>query len=288
MAGALWFYPDPASPVRKLSAFVAPNDLQVDTVYARSSAVSLDGGVKTAIHAGYERVRIVVERRSERAAGSTWRDEAESLLWHLESGGAVTFALDEAAAYAYPVTGTAPYSTGLSLFGTNILSGLAPSAAPAADDRVVLSSALPEFRREGGTVASFSAPTLTLDNKVAYDHRLRSPIVRHWGCFPALRLAPEAARPLFQSERGFVFTLALDLVQSPADLTALHDAFQVGGIVLAGTGVTPSATSVTLGDVFRRFRPEGVGVAPGALDAIQRSAFNAPAQAGGRIPRMRP
>jgi hypothetical protein len=131
MAGALWFYPDPASPVRKLSAFVAPNDLQVDTVYARSSAVSLDGGVKTAIHAGYERVRIVVERRSERAAGSTWRDEAESLLWHLESGGAVTFALDEAAAYAYPVTGTAPYSTGLSLFGTNILSGLAPSAAPA-------------------------------------------------------------------------------------------------------------------------------------------------------------
>lgn len=287
MASALWFYPDPSSPVRKLTAFTRPNDLQVTAEYVRSSAQAMDGTVHTVIHSGFERVRIVIERRSERAAGSAWRDEAQALLWHLEAGEPVAFALDEATAYAYPVTGTTPYSTGLAL-GANLLAGLAPSAAPAADDPVVLSSALPEFRREGGTVASWSAPNLTLDGKVAYDHRLRSPILRHWGTFPMLRLDPSAARPLYQSERGFVFTLSLDLVQSPADLSAMHEAFQVGGLSLAGNGVTPSATQITLGTVGRRFRTPGVGVTQGALDAIQRSALNAPAQAGGSIPRMRP
>ena len=247
----------------------------------------MDGTVHTVIHSGFERVRVVIERRSERAAGSAWRDEAQALLWHLEAGEPVAFALDEATAYAFPVTGTTPYTTGLNL-AANLLAGLAPSAAPAADDPVVLSSALPEFRREGGTVSAFAAPTLTLDGKVAYDHRLRSPILRHWGTFPMLRLDPSAQRPLYQSERGFVFTLSLDLVQSPADLSAMHEAFQVGGLQLAGNGVIPSATQITLGTVGRRFRTAGVGVAAGALEALQRSALNAPAQAGGSIPRMRP
>lgn len=287
MASALWFYPDPSSPVRKLSAFTRPNDLQVTAEYVRSSAQAMDGTVHTVIHSGFERVRVVIERRSERAAGSAWRDEAQALLWHLEAGEPVAFALDEATAYAFPVTGTTPYTTGLNL-AANLLAGLAPSAAPAADDPVVLSSALPEFRREGGTVSAFAAPTLTLDGKVAYDHRLRSPILRHWGTFPMLRLDPSAQRPLYQSERGFVFTLSLDLVQSPADLSAMHEAFQVGGLQLAGNGVIPSATQITLGTVGRRFRTAGVGVAAGALEALQRSALNAPAQAGGSIPRMRP
>ena len=287
MASVLWFYPDPSSPVRKLSAFTRPNDLQVTAEYVRSSAQAMDGTVHTVIHSGFERVRVVIERRSERAAGSAWRDEAQALLWHLEAGEPVAFALDEATAYAFPVTGTTPYTTGLNL-AANLLAGLAPSAAPAADDPVVLSSALPEFRREGGTVSAFAAPTLTLDGKVAYDHRLRSPILRHWGTFPMLRLDPSAQRPLYQSERGFVFTLSLDLVQSPADLSAMHEAFQVGGLQLAGNGVIPSATQITLGTVGRRFRTAGVGVAAGALEALQRSALNAPAQAGGSIPRMRP
>ena len=287
MASALWFYPDPSSPVRKLSAFTRPNDLQVTAEYVRSSAQAMDGTVHTVIHSGFERVRVVIERRSERAAGSAWRDEAQALLWHLEAGEPVAFALDEATAYAFPVTGTTPYTTGLNR-AANLLAGLAPSAAPAADDPVVLSSALPEFRREGGTVSAFAAPTLTLDGKVAYDHRLRSPILRHWGTFPMLRLDPSAQRPLYQSERGFVFTLSLDLVQSPADLSAMHEAFQVGGLQLAGNGVIPSATQITLGTVGRRFRTAGVGVAAGALEALQRSALNAPAQAGGSIPRMRP
>ena len=287
MASALWFYPDPTSPVRKLTAFTRPNDLQVTAEYVRSSAQAMDGTVHTVIHSGFERVRVVIERRSERAAGSAWRDEAQALLWHLEAGEPVAFALDEATAYAFPVTGTTPYTTGLNL-AANLLAGLAPSAAPAADDPVVLSSALPEFRREGGTVSAFAAPTLTLDGKVAYDHRLRSPILRHWGTFPMLRLDPSAQRPLYQSERGFVFTLSLDLVQSPADLSAMHEAFQVGGLQLAGNGVIPSATQITLGTVGRRFRTAGVGVAAGALEALQRSALNAPAQAGGSIPRMRP
>lgn len=246
MTSRLYWYPRPASPLVKTDPYLGFTDMQPDRRKLGGGGISLGGNVTLIPEQGYDSLRLVCERRSERmSALSEWRDEAHTLVDHLQRGGSIGFALD--ADKAFLCVPTSPFVAGLSTIpvGGNIFSAWESSATLAADDRMVISSSNPDRMREENTVSAFSAGSLTLDRSVRFDHS-GFVIIRHWGFYPVLKLDPAAlGQNLAPSERGFVFTLTLPLVEDVAALEALVGAAGSSQIGLAGTSDTPDG--ITLG-----------------------------------------
>jgi len=240
MTARVYLYPRTGVSVEKvdLSGSASLTDLQRDPTKVAGYARTYGGSLVSTVSGGYDRVRVVVERASEREDSvSAFRDKAHAIIDHLQRGGRIGFALDSAKACVHRVTSAViPGSTSL-----NVTQSAAKtwesSAALAVNDRVVVSSALPLRMREEGTVASVpgSYPgAVTLDRAVWFRHTGAPVILRHYGFFPALRLDPDAAgEPLIVSERGYVFTLSLPLIE---EVDAVAEIVQSTGFVLKESG----------------------------------------------------
>jgi len=262
MTARLYWYPRATAALHTIDVPQTPNDLQVVRDKVTGGGISLGGAVNLVPMQGYDRVRLVVERRSERLASLyEWRDEARTLVDHLLRGGSVGFALDTTKAFL--CTPGSPFVHGLSSVGVsgNALASWEAAATLSADDRLVISSSNPDRMREEATVASFTAGTLGLDRAIRFQHSGLTSI-RHWGFYPVLRLAPEAQpRDLDVSERGLVWTLNLPLVEVVPDVEALIAGLG-SGLVLAGTSSTPDGvTASSVDDAISAGRGfiEGVG-----------------------------
>lgn len=289
MTSRIYWYPRPTSPLVKTDPYLGLTDMQPDRRKRAGGGIALGGNVTLIPQQGYDAIRLVCERRSEvMSTLSEWRDEAHTLVDHLQRGGSIGFALD--ADKAFLVAPTSPFVAGLTSIGVggNIVSAWEPTATLAADDRLVISSSNPDRMREENTVSAYSAGSLTLDREVRFDHS-GFVIFRHWGFYPVLKLDPAAiGQNLAPSERGFVFTLTLPLVEDVAGMEALVGAAGSSQITLAGTSDTPDAlTTGTIDDMVSRGdslleqdpgRPSALGLISGsralaAADTIGRDGF---------------
>lgn len=291
MTARIYWYPRATAALHTIDVPQAPNDLQVVRDKVTGGGISLGGAVNIVPQQGYDRVRLVVERRSERLASLyEWRDEARTLVDHLLRGGSIGFALDTTKAFL--CTPASPFIHGLSSVSvsSNALSAWEPSAALAADDRVVLASSNPERMREESTVASYSAGSLGLDRTIRFQHSGLTAI-RHWGFYPVLKLDPSAQpRDIDVSERGFVWTLNLPLVEVVPEVEALIAGLGTG-IPLAGVGDTPDGvTAATIEDIVTLGRQsigeqDGRPSALGLIGAQERLAAAARIGRDGYTPR---
>lgn len=291
MTARIYWYPRATAALHTIDVPQAPNDLQVVRDKVTGGGISLGGAVNIVPQQGYDRVRLVVERRSERLASLyEWRDEARTLVDHLLRGGSIGFALDTTKAFL--CTPGSPFIHGLSSVAVsgNALSAWEPSATLAADDRLVVSSSNPERMREEATVASYSAGSLGLDRAVRFQHSGVTAI-RHWGFYPVLKLDPAAEpRDIDVSERGFAWTLNLPLVEVVPDVEALiaglGAGFQLGGTADTPDGVTASSIEDVIG--FGResvVAEEGRPSALGLISARDRLAAAARIGRDGYTPR---
>jgi len=279
MTSRIYWYPRASSPLVKTDPYLGLTDFQPDRKKLGGGGIALGGKVTLIPQQGYDSVRLVCERRSERmAALSEWRDEAHTLVDHLQRGGSIGFALDTTKAFL--CAPSSPFIAGLTTMavGGNLFSAWESAATLAADDRMVISSSNPDRMREENTVSAYSAGSLTLDREARFEH---SGIItiRHWGFYPVLKLDPAAiGQNLAPSERGFVFTLTLPLIE---DVSAVEDIVAADGmsqLSLAGTGDTPDALTLgTLDDMVARGgsllqQDEGRPSALGLISAASRLA----------------
>lgn len=256
MASRIYVTPDPLGSLQTFDVPYGLTDFQVRPVKVTGAALMPGGGTTYSVDGGFDRVRIVVERRSQRLASLfAWRDKCHSLIDHLQRGGRIGFAQDADKAVlgslnAFPLGSSVQFTS-------NLYSSWEPTAALAVDDRVVLSSALPDRKREEHTVASRSAGppvTIGLDRAVWFRHGSGPWLLRHHGFYPCLRLDPDArSEDLCVSERGLVFTLSLPLVE---DLATLDSEVESGEVAILGTGDSDGALGPRAFHVRETYSPD--------------------------------
>lgn len=230
MTSRIYVYPRIGSAVVKVD-IAHLTDLQISPVKISGHSLTVSGGGASTVDGGYDRVRIVVERRSERlAAVADYRDQMRGIADLLQRGGRIGFALDTTkAAYSRVMTSN---PAGLSIIATtgSLTTSWEASGAVAAGDRVVLASDVPARAREEHTIDSVTGTgpiTTVLNRAVWFDHDSPPLTLRHYGFYPALRLDPDAAQEsLVLSERGYVFTASFPLVE---DLDGLREIVTTAG-----------------------------------------------------------
>ena len=166
------------------------------------------------------------------ATGSSQREnlphKLESMMAHLERGGAVGFCLDRDKLWASFVP-SAPSrgDTTLTTQG-NVFSAWSPSATLAEDDIICIESPNPEGLREynrlDGPPAS-NRLTLKSAQHVIYNYGAAQPVMVRWRDFFPVCYLPEdqLGRNPITHDMRITYTLDLTLETSPAGYVAMYD-----------------------------------------------------------------
>jgi hypothetical protein len=240
----LYFYPDSAGSLETIDLVEALSDLQETHAADVEDAYTGSGTLYRSFSGASMRVRIVLERFGTRGADSVERD-LQSLVTHLQRGGAVGFARDHAKAWC-GVTASAPTRGDVTLYtnGSGFTSWSA-SAAPVAGDEIAIETPSPDYIRElrtCGTLTVSPPVNLPLASGVRYTYS-DSAVVRHRDFYPVLRLPRDlVSRTWINHDHRRNFTLDLTLEYSPADVLALWGV-RTGGYRMYGAGSVGSLRS---------------------------------------------
>jgi hypothetical protein len=215
-----WWYPEIGGTVTAIDIGGPLSDLDdwpVPTVLGARSAT----GAHFSIQPLTDRmVRVSIERFDDHALYRSLK----ALEGHLLRGGSFALASDVGKAVAgFLVTSPARGDTSLVL-GDQPWSTLAPTAALATSDEIVLETSQPEARSEIAVLSGVSGSTLTIAG-VIHD-LIEEPwvLVRHRGFFPALRLPIDGRRrQLLTTDRQVVHTFAAVFEVHPTAYGAFAD-----------------------------------------------------------------
>lgn len=228
------------------------SDLQISPYRVVSDAVSIGGRFSRVARRAGMRVRIVHERFTDTALA----EKLYSLQSHLEAGGAISFAVDSANAYASFIAGdgvifsgsTPTYTMEPELFSSY------GGGNPTTNDVLHAESFGANPRREEVQCQAYQSALnqLTLKADLKYDH---SPpvMVRHRDFFPALFWPQDQTQtPILSHDHRISYTLDLTLEVYPAHLRTMAGTGSQDGPPIGGTLAEPGAVdldSLVLGPI---------------------------------------
>lgn len=220
----LMYYPAGTTRLRKIElGFIAdlqPHDA-VEAVDVRT------GGASPYRHT-YQRTRSILIAK-ERFTDAALRRDLEALVIHLRAGGVCQFVLNEGNAIARFARPPASGDTTLTMTTPNILDPAGASPTHSSGDELRIESPERVLRAETVTYSSESGDVLTV-SEIRNEYPTGPVLVRERDAYPVLRLPAELANStdLLTHDRRLNYTLALPLVEYPADLWALYEAPELG------------------------------------------------------------
>jgi hypothetical protein len=236
MPERFYWYGRGSAQLRKVDVTVA--DYQVATVRDRSGTTAPGGFAVVVDHGGYLRVQITLD-----AVQVADHAELYSMIEHLQSGGAVGFAVDpETVQLGWqlaPAAGLNPGTSVLAMSGTTQMTAWESAGAIASGTKLRLSSPAPACQHEAVTAGGAVSGAGLLTLSTATRSRLAPGYiaVRPWGFHPVLTLDPELGDAAVTSDRELYYGITLTLAEHPAHLAALR------GATLGGT-TTPHAAPI--------------------------------------------
>jgi hypothetical protein len=242
----VWWFPKDGGEVAEINLGTL-SSLQTSLAVDQVAAESMEGY----IHTTQFGARVLVEWSVERFTANAAQRRLQALEGHLRRGGSIALAQDSAKAVAgYLLTSPARGATSV-VVDRKPWSSLAPLAALAVGDEVVLEGPQPTLLREVAAIATSGAPTYTLTPGAIYDYQAEAEwvLMRHVGFFPVLRLPIDKRnQTLLTTDRRLNWTWRCIMEIPPH----AYEAF---------SGITETVTGETLGNLSR------------STDAILRDAF---------------
>lgn len=246
-----YYYPDAAGSLESVDFAMALSDIQETHLANVEDAYTGDYVAYRSFLGATMRVRIVLERFGTRGADTLERD-AQSLVTHLQRGGAVGFSRDHAKTWA-SVTSTGPTrgDTVLYTSGGNGFTAWSLSGTPAVGDEVAIETPPADYIREIRTVGALTVtPPVHLPLAAGCRYTYSGPAVVRWRDFyPVLRMPRDlVGRTFITHDHRRNFTLDVTLEYNPAEVLALY-------------GTRGSRYDATYAGALGRIRDMGAGPA---------------------------
>lgn len=241
MSAHIYWYPSETRGLVKLDLGEPFSDIQEQWEYVTEEAPNGDLEFNRLVYGSRCRARFMLERFTDRGKAAKLR----SLFAHLAKGLPVSVAADESYTFAAfsgnwtLESGKRYVKTGGNLFyGYNIVTGLS------AGDWFVMRGANPEAHLEEHKVSAWDSDNLKIKLATAggentwYTYDSGPVIIRHEGFWPIMYLAP-GQRSIITSDRRYLWTLDMQLVDSPGDYSNLYT--ETGGDGFQGLALSDDA-----------------------------------------------
>lgn len=235
---AFWYYPGgKGTPVEKIDLGEAISDLQITPLRDATTAVTFDGTQFRSSQASKLSARIVLDRFTDESLAQ----DLMSMWAHLELGGAVAFAADDATAFAATLTAI-PARGDTTLYHSGNLFSAWSGSNPVANDYCYIQTGNPGLIREilkvHGSTASTSS-TVEMSNSVRYNYSSSAQmLIRQRDFFPYL-VAPQGSigsAPVSHDHR-ISWTLDISLVEDTGAMSSFGDSSLVTGEETGGSSL---------------------------------------------------
>jgi hypothetical protein len=235
----IWWYPEPLGVAEEIDLGRALTSRSGPfTVVRQTISESYTGNQAVQTTGARTRIRVTLENFTDR----TVRQKLVALISHMQAGGYMILAEDTAYAVATFLR-TRPSRGDTTLFkGENILKLLVNSTTLNGAE-VIVQGRQPRYRQEMHIGGTYAAASMNIARGLSYDWSDEEWVmVRHIGCYPALRLPKESRNGEYLTARHEKdFTLDLPLEEAPNILDNLATA---DGTVWQGTTKTGEAPTI--------------------------------------------